>query len=126
MKLTDIHSNLKRDNDKCVVIIKYGQFYRVFNQDTYIIWYFTKYKIHNNRLGFPKEVLEKIKKNLDSISTDYIIYENDNFKKYSFYNNQYDIVLKLSKNEYKKEEILNKLKRYDCLNDIERLLKKYE
>ena len=41
MKLTDIHSNLKRDNDKCVVIIKYGQFYRVFNQDTYIIWYFT-------------------------------------------------------------------------------------
>ena len=126
MKLTDIHSNLKRENDKCVVIIKYGQFYRVFNHDTYIIWYFTKYKIHNNRLGFPKEVLEKIKKNLDSISTDYIIYENDNFKKYSFYNNQYDIVLKLSKNEYKKEEILNKLKRYDCLDDIERLLKKYE
>ena len=126
MKLIDIHSSLKRENIDTVVIIKYGNFYRVFNDDTYIIWYFTKYKIHNNRLGFPKEVLDKIKKNLESISTNYIIYENNNFKKYEFNHNQYNIVLNLSKREYKKEEILNKLKRYDCLKEIEEILKKYE
>lgn len=126
MKLVDIHSSLKRENINTVVIIKYGNFYRVFNDDTYIIWYFTKYKIHNDRLGFPKEVLGKIKKNLDSISTNYIIYENDNFKKYEFNNNQYNMVLNLSKMDYKKEEVLNKLKKYDCLNDIEEILKKYE
>lgn len=126
MKLREIHKRLKDDNKECVVIIKYGNFYRVFDNDTYILWKFTKYKIHDYRVGFPKEVLPKIKEILNTVTTDYLIYENQNYKKYSFPNNQYSIVLKVSKRDYRKEIILNKLKDYDCLEDIEILLKKYE
>ena len=126
MRLRDTHKRLKVDNNECVVIIKYGNFYRVFDDDTYIIWKFTKYKIHDDRLGFPKEVLPKIKDILNTITTDYLVYENKNYKKYSFINNQYNIVLKISKRDYRKEVILDKLKDYDCLEDIEILLEKYE
>lgn len=126
MKLTEIHKKLKEQNIETVVIIKYGNFYRVFNEDTYIIWSFTKYKVHDNRLGFPKDTLKKITDNLSSINTNYIIYENNNFKKYNFLNNQYNIILKISKKDYQKEEMLNKLKKYDCYNELEELIKKYE
>ena len=126
MKLKGIHKKLKEEHSESVIIIKYGNFYRVFGDDTYILWKFTKYKIHDSRLGFPKEVLPKIKDILNTITTNYLIYENQHYKKYPFVNNQYNIVLKLSKREYQKSIILDKLKDYDCLEDVEILLEKYE
>ena len=53
MNLKDKYIYLKNENKNTVVIMKYGNFYRIFNDDTYIVWSFTKYKIHDNRIGFP-------------------------------------------------------------------------
>ena len=37
MRLIDTHKRVKDDNADCVVIIKYGNFYIVFDEDTSFI-----------------------------------------------------------------------------------------
>ena len=34
-----------------------GKFYEVTYEDAYILWYLLRYKIHNNRVGFPESSL---------------------------------------------------------------------
>ena len=43
-----------------VKIRKSGTFYQVFDDDTYILYYLFGYNIINNRIGFPKSVINKV------------------------------------------------------------------
>lgn len=125
MNLIEVRNKLKANNIDCVIIMKYGNFYRVFNEDSYIIWYLKKYKIHDNRIGFPINVIENVKQELNSVSVSFIIYDK-NLVNYINIHNQYEVVLKLAKKQYEKEKILDKLKKYDCINEIREILNKYE
>lgn len=125
MNLIEVRNKLKANNIDCVIIMKYGNFYRVFNEDSYIIWYLKKYKIHDNRIGFPINVIENVKQELNSVSVSFIIYDKKTIN-YINIHNQYEVVLKLAKKQYEKEKILDKLKKYDCINEIREILKKYE
>lgn len=125
MNLIEVRNKLKANNIDCVIIMKYGNFYRVFNEDSYIIWYLKKYKIHDNRIGFPINVIENVKQELNSISVSFIIYDKNPIN-YINIHNQYEVVLKLAKKQYEKEKILDKLKKYDCINEIREILNKYE
>ena len=44
-----------------VEIFKYGGFYSVYNNDTYIFYYLFGYKIIDNRVGFPLSAYDKVK-----------------------------------------------------------------
>lgn len=125
MNLIEVRNKLKANNINCVIIMKYGNFYRVFNEDSYIIWYLKKYKIHDNRIGFPINVIENVKQELNSVSVSFIIYDKNPIN-YINIHNQYEVVLKLAKKQYEKEKILDKLKKYDCINEIREILNKYE
>lgn len=125
MNLIEVRNKLKANNIDCVIIMKYGNFYRTFNEDSYIIWYLKKYKIHDNRIGFPINVIENVKQELNSVSVSFIIYDKNPIN-YINIHNQYEVVLKLAKKQYEKEKILDKLKKYDCINEIREILNKYE
>ena len=125
MNLIEVRNKLKTNNIDCVIIMKYGNFYRVFNEDSYIIWYLKKYKIHDNRIGFPINVIENAKQELNIVSVSFIIYDKKPIN-YINIHNQYEVVLKLAKKQYEKEKILDKLKKYDCINEIREILNKYE
>ena len=41
MTLINIRNKLKKENNDYVIFMKFGNFYRVFDDDTYIIWFYT-------------------------------------------------------------------------------------
>lgn len=120
MKLREIRDEIKKQYKDSVIIIKYGNFYRVFDEDTYIIHYLKNYKIHDNIVGFPINIINDIKKELDSISVSYIIYDKCMIN-YNNIHNQYEVVLKLSKKKYEKEILLDKIKQLN-INEIKEII----
>lgn len=123
MKLREIRDEIKKQYKDSVIIIKYGNFYRVFDEDTYIIHYLKNYKIHDNIVGFPINIINNIKKELDSISVSYIIYDKCMIH-YNNIHNQYEVVLKLSKEKYEKEILLDKIKELN-INEIKEIIDIY-
>ena len=62
MKLKDFYLDIKSNNKDLIVFVKYGNFYKCFDNDSYIINYLLNYKINNkNSLGFPVNVIDKMK-----------------------------------------------------------------
>lgn len=120
MKLREIRNEIKKQYKDSVIIIKYGNFYRVFDEDTYIIHYLKNYKIHDNIVGFPINIINDIKKELDSISVSYIIYDKYMIN-YNNIHNQYEVALKLSKEKYEKEILLEKIKELN-INEIKEII----
>ena len=123
MKLREIRDEIKKQYKDSVIIIKYGNFYRVFDEDTYIIHYLKNYKIHDNIVGFPINIINDIKKELDSISVSYIIYDKCMIN-YNNIHNQYEVALKLSKEKYEKEILLEKIKELN-INEIKEIINIY-
>lgn len=61
MKLVEIRNRMKRKYPNRLIIVKYGNFYRVFDEDMVLMWYFTRYQVvDNQRLGFPSKVLDDV------------------------------------------------------------------
>lgn len=123
MKLREIRDEIKKQYKDSVIIIKYGNFYRVFDEDTYIIHYLKNYKIHDHIVGFPINIINDIKKELDSISVSYIIYDKCMINYNNIYN-QYEAVLKLSKEKSEKEILLEKIKELN-INKIKEIIDIY-
>lgn len=126
MTLINIRNKLKKENNDYVIFMKFGNFYRVFDNDTYIIWFYTYYKINNHRLGFPITELNKIKDRLLNENISIIIYDNNDYSKIECINNMYNEILIISKDEYLKYKLLDILKDYDCIEDIKLISDKYE
>ena len=93
---------------------KCGCFYNVYNEDCYILFYFFKYKINNNKTGFHVKNINKILNKLDFYKVNYII------------NNQKHDFNKLNTYNHYKE--LGKIKYYEylTLKDIENKILKLD
>ena len=65
MKLVDIRNELKEEYKDVVIFMKYGNFYRVFDDDCYIIGGLLGYRISDNKTGFPISEYDKVKEVLD-------------------------------------------------------------
>jgi len=124
-KLTDVWKELKIEYLKTVILIQYGNFYRVFSEDSYILYFLMKYRIYDDKVGFPISEIEKVKSRLDKYQINYYFYGKNHHQK-SYDNNRYSYILELGKNCYYKNLLLEELKKYDCIYDLERLLDKYE
>ena len=105
-----------------VVIIKSGNFYYTFLEDTYILNYFFGYQIRENKIGFPlnakakvKSVLNRNNVNLIEVIDDYAyVLESKN-------DNAYQEKLKEAKSNLLISNMLNNL-----MNAIEIKVKKEE
>ena len=50
MKLKDFYLDIKSNNKDLIVLVKYGNFYKCFEDDSYIINYLLNYKINKKTL----------------------------------------------------------------------------
>ena len=121
MKKIEMYEMIKNSNSEFVIFVKFGSFYRVFNNDIYIIWYFTRYRIvDGKRIGFPVSIIDDLVDLLTHKHISYIIYNNDlDYIKVSSINNCYNKYVLMGKELYRKEERINKV-----LNLIENKIRK--
>ena len=110
MKTIDKYLKFKEMYKDHVIIIKLGNFYYTFLDDTYILNYLFGYQIRENKIGFPltakakvKSVLNRNNINLIEVIDDYAyILESKN-------NNAYQETLKAAKSNILISNMLNNL-----------------
>ena len=106
-----MYEMIKNSHSEFVIFVKFGSFYRVFNDDIYIIWYFTRYRIvDGKRIGFPVSIINDLVELLTKEHISYIIYNNDlDYIKVSSINNCYNKFVIIGKELYREEERINKV-----------------
>lgn len=120
MRLVDIRNELKKEYKDVVIFMKYGNFYRVFDEDTYIISGLLGYKIYENKVGFPISEYKKVRKILDMNYISYIFYNDiEEIKE----NNNYELCLDYFKRKFYQKEILKVLDNYNVIEELEKILK---
>lgn len=120
MRLVDLRNELKEDYKDVVIFMKYGNFYRVFDDDCYIVSGLFGYRIYDNKTGFPITEYDKVKEVLDRNNISYIFYNIcESIKEL----NSYDLVLNYYKNYFYKKDLINILIEYDVVNELEKILR---
>ena len=120
MRLFDIRNELKLKHNEVIIFMKYGNFYRVFDDDTYIISGLLGYKIYENKVGFPISEYKKVRKILDKNCISYIFYNDvEEIKE----NNNYELYLDYFKRKFYQKEILKVLDNYNVTEELEKILK---
>ncbi len=116
----NIRNELKEEYKDVVIFMKYGNFYRVFDDDCYIIGGLLGYKIYDdNKVGFAISEFEKVKEILDYNNISYIFYNKcESIKEL----NSYDLILNYYKNYFYKKELINILFDYDIVVELEKIL----
>ena len=116
----NIRNELKEEYKDVVIFMKYGNFYRVFDDDCYIISGLLGYRIYDdNKVGFAISEFEKVKGILDYNNISYIFYNRcESIKEL----NSYDLVLSYYKNYFYKKDMMNILFDYDIINELEKIL----
>ena len=119
MRLVDIRNELKEEYKDVVIFMKYGNFYRVFDDDCYIIGGLLGYRIYDDKTGFPITEFEKVKEVLDRNNVSYIFYNIcESIKEL----NSYDLILNYYKNYFYKKDLMNILFDYEIINELEKIL----
>lgn len=129
MAMINMINNIKELFPDYILLVKIGNFYETYNNDTYIISNLFYYKIRNmnnyNSCGFPINSINKVKYILENRNINYLIIdkkhnyeeiEKMNYKKKNNYNN----ILKESKEKIDKINRIEKIKNY-LLNDSTKL-----
>ena len=120
MRLVEIRNELKEVYKDVVIFMKYGNFYRVFDDDCYIISGLFGYRIYDNKTGFPISEYDKVKEVLVRNNISYIFYNICECIKEL---NSYDLVLNYYKNNFYKKDLINILIEYDVINELEKILR---
>ena len=97
-----------------VAFKKRGKFYEVKYADAYILWSLLRYKINNNKVGFPESSLVKVLDVLNENQVDYGFSLNDIQLKNSMKNKYVEILEKAKKEwikEKKEKDLLEKIKK---------------
>lgn len=117
MKLNEQYKILKQEYSKHIILLPKGNFYTTFYDDSYILNYLLSYQLCDDKVGFPKNVLDKVLKKLTEKEINvYVkkeepeIIENEN--------NQYENILYLARKNY-----FNELNSKVLLEEISFLLK---
>ena len=99
-----------------VKIRKSGTFYQVFDNDIYIFYYLFNYNIKNNKVGFPKSVLNKVINTLDDKKINYeVVGENinNNFKNVNKYNKYRELGFNIYNKDIHYSNLIDKIKNID-------------
>lgn len=89
---------------KQLEIRRIGNFYYVFDDDCYILYNLFKYKIKNNKTGFPASALNKVINTLEEKNINYTIKNEEKFNNFKK-KNSYQKYLEKGKKEYQKKQI---------------------
>lgn len=112
-----------------IILIKQGNFYITYNEDSVTLNKIFNYKLVTNnktiKSGFPINIINKITNNLETLNINYIIINNDNIvHKYKSKNNTYNNYFDNNINDLLKR--IEKIKQ-DLINILdEKLIEKIE
>lgn len=112
----DKYMDIKNDNIDSIIMIKVGNFYHIYDNDMIIINYLFKYKIIDDRVGFPVSAINKVINKLKKLEINYYI-DDTNF--YKFDNNNYLEIYEKSKTYYELSLEIDNIYNY-LMNNIER------
>ena len=123
------HTFLEREMftmSKYIEFKRKGKFYEVTYEDAYILWYLLRYKIHNNKVGFPESSLFKVLDILKENQVGYRLSLDDDLGYIkSTTENKYKEILEKAKKEWIKEkkekDLLEKIKKAKQ-EDLEKVL----
>ena len=92
MTLTEYGKLVKSNNYSKLVLVKYGNFYRCFDNDALMMFYLFNYKISENyHVGFPIKIIDKILIKLKESGISVILINGlDETINYEIINNKYD------------------------------------
>lgn len=101
MRLIDINNKLRNEYRNTVILMKYGNFYRCFYNNAIVVGYIFNYKLHDNKVGFPINIIDNIECKLDKYSIDYLIYNNSKNIRFVYHEiNNYNKYLVLGNSKY--------------------------
>ena len=112
----DKYLGLKKLHNDSLVMIKVGNFYHTYDDDSMIINYLFKYKIIDNKVGFPIKSLDKVINKLLKSNINYFVDEK-NCKVFDNYN--YLDILNKSKLYYELSLEIEEIHNY-LISNIER------
>lgn len=106
MKLEDFYLDIKSNNKDLIVFVKYGNFYKCFEDDSFIINYLLNYKRNNkNSLGFPVNIIDKVLSILkDNNISCVVVNDINDYVKHNCIENNYNSFLDKSKKNYNLKE----------------------
>ena len=116
MTLKDEYQKLKQKYPKKIILIQSGTVYVTFFQDAEILNYLFSYQIHDDKVGFPIKMKDKILFNLRNEKLNYLVLDKEK-REFSFDDNDifsYEEILKIS-SQYAKQssdtqELLDRIK----------------
>lgn len=101
MRLIDINNKLRAEYRNTVILMKYGNFYRCFYNNAIVVGYIFNYKLHDNKVGFPINIIDNILCVLDKYSIDYLVYNSSKDIRYIYHDiNYYNKYLELGNSKY--------------------------
>lgn len=126
INLRECRNILKNENKDKIILVKYGNFYRCFDDDSFIIFYLFNYKISDNYVvGFPINNLDKVLSKLrDNNISVIIIKDRNNYLYFNCNNNSYSSLLDKSKKYYNvvnATKIVNNIVENILFNNINKL-----
>ena len=105
-----------------------SKFYKASGKDAIILNYLFDYKIINNKVGFPDNVIDNVLNKLNENEISYqIVYVDKNPLIKDFANNRYCEILEFAMNKQRKSELINEIITYlngYSVSELEELLKK--
>lgn len=107
---------LKKQYQNCIVMLKVGSFYNVYDEDAILMFYLFSYKILENRVGFPISALSKVIRFLRKNEINYYVYDE---KLEEFEINHYDLFVEKSKEYYQLRSEIDEIYHY-LITNIER------
>lgn len=106
----------KEKYKNCLVMVKVGNFYHTYEEDSVILHYLFHYKRKDELVGFPVNTLKKVLRILDK---NYIGYYIEGQEKQNYNNNQYQDVLEKASLYLELEEDVEEIYQY-LMDNIER------
>ena len=85
MSVSTIWNTVKTLHPDYIIFVKIGKFYKVYNQDAYIVSYKLKYRLRSENIGnikyscgFPDVALKKIRAKMEELKINYLILDRRN------------------------------------------------
>jgi len=112
MNKESLYKILKMQNEEKVVLVKYGNFYKTFDNDAVLLWGLFGYRIIDGKSSFPSQVFGSVVSKLNRLGISVVVAKNENDINYfnSPHSNTYENYKIESIDKYEKDGKLNEIK----------------